>query len=90
MKLKETQIAAVVAAVSQPGWATDINMLADGVDAIKALREVTPGAEFTLDKYALRGVKAACTKAVSTGFFGASTEALELLVAVGITPSREE
>lgn len=90
LTLNANQLGALIAAVSQPGWATTIDALADGVDAVKVLRAAEPDTEFDVPKYPARGIKAAVAKAISVGFFGASSEALELMEKLGMKPTRDE
>lgn len=82
--LSDTQRGALLAAVAQPGWAVTLDAIADGCDAIRWLRAVTPGSAADVPAPVSSALKAASLAAVAKGFFGPGEEVLALLTIIGL------
>ncbi len=81
---------ALLAALRAPGWATSIEAIADGTDAIRRLRAAPPEAVSIDDpgEYVMEAIRAAMMHAISRGMFGPGPELLELCEKVGIEPGK--
>lgn len=77
-------------ALRAPGWATSLELIADGIDAVKALRGAEGEVDIAVEPFVRDAVKAALTAALARGFFGPSEKLVELFTAWGIElPARK-
>ena len=82
---------AITLALKMPGWANTLELIGDGVEAIKVIRDVdvSVNPEVQLSKYAHEAVKAAMSHAVQRGFFGPGEPLVKLLTQIGMEVGRK-
>ena len=89
LNLSESQQQALLAAIVQPGWATTLDLMADGIDAVKYLRAFTPNTDNAVSVQVRSAMQTATKAAIARGFFAPNEEMGQLLIRIGL-PLRTE